>query len=137
MEQIVTSGGLALGEIGHKARLHTRCVMLGMESPHQATVELVANMRHRYQQLITTAGFAETMTTGQMLLCAANSLFDKVDTEMLGLREKVCNTQSSQDVQKFGLVRRAAEISSGAFNTTTGVWESLATTLFISKLELL
>ena len=51
--------------------------MFGVESSHQPAVEVAAAMRTRYQLLITTAA-TDTMTTGQMLLCAANSLFDKV-----------------------------------------------------------
>ena len=39
----------------------------------------------------------------------------------------------------FGLfqVRGAAEVASAAFSPTTGVWESLQATLFVSKLHLL
>ena len=77
VENIISSGGLALSVLRHELQLHTRCVMLGMESSHQPAVEVAAAMRTRYQLLITTAA-TDTMTTGQMLLCAANSLFDKV-----------------------------------------------------------
>merc|ERR1719397_1784043 len=59
------------------------------------------------------------MNTGQMLVCAANSLFDKVDTDMAALREKVL------------------AVNTAAFNTSAGVWESLMSTVFLSKLELL
>ena len=48
----------------HEAHLHTRCCMLGMESPHLAPVKLTGSMRHRYKQLIAMAGFAESMSTG-------------------------------------------------------------------------
>jgi len=137
VEEIISSGGLALEEVKHEARLHTRCCMLGMESPHLAAVELAGSMRHRYQQLIATAGFAENMSTGQMLLCAANSLFDKVDGEMNILREKVLAAPTPTECNKFTMVKTASDLSTGAFNTTPGVWESLATTVFISKLELL
>ena len=78
VEEIIMSGGLALNEVRHELQLHTRCVMLDMDSSHQPAVEVAAAMKIRYQQLIAAAGFSEAMTTGQMLLCAANSLFDKV-----------------------------------------------------------
>ena len=138
VEEIISSGGLALEEVKHEARLHTRCCMLGMESPHLAAVELASSMRHRYQQLIATAGFAESMNTGQMLLCAVNSLFDKVDgDDMSALRDKVLQAPTPPECNKFTVVKTANDLSTGAFNTTHGVWESLATTVFISKLELL
>ena len=111
--------------------------MLGMESPHLAAIELAGSMRTRYQQLIATAGFSESMNTGQMLLCAANSLFDKVDSDMIALREKVFNVTTPTECNKFTIVKTAADLSTGAFNSTPGVWESLVTTVFISKLELL
>ena len=38
--------------------------------------ELAGSMRNRYQQLIAIAGIDESMTTGQMMRCAANSLLD-------------------------------------------------------------
>ena len=40
------------------------------------------------------------------------------------------------DVSLFQ-VRGAAEVASAAFSPTTGVWESLQATLFVSKLQLL
>jgi hypothetical protein len=130
VEEIISSGGLALEEVKHEARLHTRCCMLGMESPHLAAVELAGSMRNRYQQLIATAGFAESMSTGQMLLCAANSLFDKVDGEMNVLREKVLSAPTPPECNKFTMVKTAADLSTGAFNTTHGrVWQQLSSSL--------
>ena len=64
VENIISSGGLALSVLRHELQLHTRCVMLGMESSHQPAVEVAAAMRTRYQLLITTAA-TDTMTTGQ------------------------------------------------------------------------
>ena len=68
--------------------------MLGMDSPHQATIETVLEMRRLFQEQVgrveigfnecilfhqvAIASAAEAMSTGQMLLCAANTLFDKV-----------------------------------------------------------
>ena len=84
------------------------------------------------------ASAAEAMSTGQMLLCAANTLFDKVDAEMLALREAVAESgPGSLQWARLGLVRGAAEVASAAFSPTAGVWESLQMTLFISKLHLL
>ena len=137
VEDIIASGGLALDELKHETRLHTRCCMLGMDSAHLAAIELVGAMRQRYQQLITAAGLSETMTTGQMLLCAVNSLLDKVDVDMAALRDHTLAVSVPAECQKFELARSAAEVSTAAFNTTPGVWESLVTTMFVSKLELL
>jgi len=123
--------------VKHEAHLNTRCCMLGMESPHRAAVELAGSMRHRYPQLTATAGFAETISTGQMLLCAANTLFDKVDGDMNMLREKVLAAPTPPECNKFTMVNTAADLSTGAFNTTPGVWESLATNALIPKLVLL
>ena len=41
IEEIISSGGLALEEIKHETRLHTRCCMLGMESSHLATMQVI------------------------------------------------------------------------------------------------
>ena len=137
VEEIITSGGLAIEELKHETRLHTRCCMLAMESSHLAAVELVTSMRQRYQQLVSSAGMSETMTTGQMLLCAVNSLLDKVDTDMALLRENILSVGVPPECAKFDLVRSSAEVSTAAFNPTSGVWESLMCTMFVSKLELL
>ena len=137
VEDIITSGGLAIEELKHETRLHTRCCMLAMESSHLAAVELVISMRHRYQELVTSAGMSEAMTTGQMLLCAVNSLLNKVDTDMTVLRGHTLAVAVPPECGKFDLVRSAAEVSSAAFNPTSGVWDSLMSTLFVSKLELL
>ena len=70
-----------------------------------------------------------------MLLCAANSLFNKGDGDMNMLREKVLTVPTPQECNKFTLVKTAADLSTGTFNTTAGFWESLAATVFIPKLQ--
>ena len=136
VEEIITSGGLSLEEIKHETRLHTRCCMLAMESSHLATMELVMSMKKRFGELVTVS---DNMNTGQMLVCAANSLFDKVEADMAALREQVLAVSPvvPGDCAKFGLVRSAADVSTAAFNTSPGVWDSLLSTVFLSKLELL
>ena len=78
IEDIISSGGLALEEVKHETRLHTRCCMLAMQSSHLAAVELVSAMRHRYHQLISSAGASDNMNTGQV--CSAvmthNNIFN-------------------------------------------------------------
>ena len=94
VEAIVRTCGASLEEVRHKTMLHTRCMMLGMDSPHQATIETVLEMRRLFQEQVDSleldftadqfenqvaiVSSAEVMSTGQMLLCAANTLFDKV-----------------------------------------------------------
>ena len=94
VEAIVGTCSASLEEVRHETMLHTRCVMLGMDSPHQATIETVLEMRRLFQEQVDSlelklqlvnfenqvaiASSAEAMSTGQMLLCAANTLFDKV-----------------------------------------------------------
>ena len=100
VSQKVGTCGASLEEVRHETMLHTRCVMLGMDSPHQATIENVLEMRRLFQEQVNNrlklnlqilnltnqvaiASAAEAMSTGQMLLCAANTLFDKVLTYYL------------------------------------------------------
>ena len=52
VEAIVGTFGVSLEEVRHETMLHTRCVMLGMESPHQATVENVLEMRRLFQEQV-------------------------------------------------------------------------------------
>ena len=137
VEEIVASCGVSLEEVVQDTRLHTRCVMLGMESPHLATVQLVAELRRKLQHEVSLATASEAMTTGEMLLCAANTLFDKVDSEMAGLRERVAEcSPCSPDLAKLGLVKAAAEVGSAAFSPTGGVWESLGDTVTLAKIQL-
>ena len=75
------------------------------------------------------------MNTWQMLLYAANSLFDNMVGDMIMLRENVLKAPTLAECNKFSMVKTAADLCTGAFNTTPGVWESLTTTVFISKLE--
>lgn len=112
-------------------------MMLGMESPHTATVQLVHEIRKSYTRLLSAAVTADNMSTGQMLLCAINTLFDKVDYAMVKLRERVISCSSTPEYSNFNTILAAQEISTAAFNTTPGVWESMALNLFISKLELM
>ena len=46
-------------------RLHTRCVMLGMESQYTAIVEMLQSLRIRYAHMVRAASTADTMTTGK------------------------------------------------------------------------
>ena len=112
-------------------------MMLGMESPHTATVQLVHEVRKSFTKLLSAAVTADNMSTGQMLLCAINTLFDKVDYAMVKLRERVISCSSTPEYSNFNTILAAQEISTAAFNTTPGVWESMALNLFISKLELM
>ena len=138
IEGIVGVSGTSLEEVRHETMLHTRCVMLGVDSPHLATVQLVAEMRRLFQEQVAVASAAEAMTTGQMLLCAANTLFDKVDGEMALLRERTAECGGAAlEWARLGLVRAAAEVAGAAFSPTPGVWESLAATVFVAKLQLL
>ena len=105
LEEIITSGGLAIAEVKHEARLHAGCCILGVDSPHLAAMELAANMQGRYTALVQQAGTADTMSTGQMLLCAANSLFDKVETDLAGLRLLVQAAPVPEEGARLGLVQ--------------------------------
>ena len=111
--------------------------MLGMESSHTATVQLAQEIRKSYTKLLSAAAAAENMSTGQMLLCAINTLFDKVDFAMVKLREKVVSCSSAAEYSNFTTILSAEDLRTAAFNTTPGVWESMVLNLFISKLELM
>ena len=52
VEAIVRTCGATLEEVRHETMLHTRCVMLGMDSPHQATIETVLEMRRLFQEQV-------------------------------------------------------------------------------------
>ena len=134
---IIASGGISLEEVKHELRLHTRCVMLGMDSPHTAAVKLVHAMKNSWTKLISVASVAEDMSTGQMLLCALTTLLDKVDNAMLKLRESVLNVPVTQDFNSLRIVQACQEIGGPAFNPTPGVWECQEMIIFISKLEFL
>ena len=83
LEEIVASCMVTLEEVVADTMLHTRCVMLGMHSPNLATVQLVVELRRKVQHVGSLATAYEAMTTGKMLLCAANTLFVKVDSQMV------------------------------------------------------
>ena len=87
LEEIVASCRVILEEVVADTMLHTRCVMLGMHSPNLATVQLVVELRSKVQHVGSLATAYEAMTTGKMLLCAANTLFVKVDSKMVGLQD--------------------------------------------------
>ena len=74
LEELVASCGVSLEEVVADTRLHTRCVMLGMDSPHLATVQLVAELRRKLQHEVNLATASEAMSTGEVLLCIANML---------------------------------------------------------------
>ena len=86
LEEIVASCGVTLEEEAADTKLHTGCVMLGMVLPNLATVQLVAELRRKLQHVGSLATASEAMTTGEMLLCAADTLFDKVNSKMVGLQ---------------------------------------------------
>ena len=87
LEEIVASCRVILEEVVADTMLHTRCVMLGMHSPNLATVQLVVELRSKVQHVGSLATAYKAMTTGKMLLCAANTLFVKVDSKMVGLQD--------------------------------------------------
>lgn len=74
---------------------------------------------------------------GQMLVCAVSSLFDKVDTAMLKLRDRVLTASTPPEFMTFSTVMTALDISTPAFNPTPGVWEVVSLTTFLCKLDLL
>ena len=52
VEAIVGTCGASLEEVRDETMLHTRCVMLGVDSPHQATIENVLEMRRLFQEQV-------------------------------------------------------------------------------------
>jgi hypothetical protein len=86
---------------------------------------------------VALASAAEAMSTGQMLLCAANTLLDKVDAEMLVLRERVAECRpATEEWSRQGLAGPAERQEAGAFASPT-VWDALTNTVFVMKLQLL
>ena len=68
--ELVASCGVRLEEVVADTRLHTRCVMLGMDSPHLGTVQLVAELRRKLQNEVNLATASKAMSTGEMLLAS-------------------------------------------------------------------
>ena len=56
---------------------------------------------------------------------------------MANLRLKVADAIVTNDCSKLSLVKAAADISTGAFSSTPGVWDCLSTASFLARLELL
>ena len=75
-------------------------------------LQLVSVMKQRYQGLISEAGSQDSMSTGQMLLCAVNSLLDKVDVDMVQLRDNITSmgTVTEHDWSKFEVVQSSAQV---------------------------
>ncbi|XP_063980993.1 serine/threonine-protein kinase SMG1 [Diachasmimorpha longicaudata] len=123
VDDIVLSSGISPAEILTQLELHLRFTLMDMESPHVLIQTLVANIRLRFEALLSRQPEqrevdqdTESLTPGQMLLMGFNGLFEKLQIEANAL----ISTLGSLDVptcwKKIDQIREAKEIAAPIFH---------------------
>lgn len=85
--EIIILTGISLNDILTQLEMHLRFTLMEMESPHSVVQNIVANIRLRFDTLVSRPAEAqdlnqeETLTPGEMLLMGFNGLFEKLQME--------------------------------------------------------
>ena len=122
LDEIIMSVGVPLGEILGQLEMHLRFTVMEMESPHAVVQNLVANMRVRFETLLSRPADAqelnqdETLTPGQMLLMGFNGLFEKLQMEGNALVTTLSSLEIPLCWKKIDQIREAKEMSAPIFN---------------------
>lgn len=119
-EIIIT--GIPLGDILAQLEMHLRFTVMEMESPHAMIQGIVANMRLRFETLLSRPAEVqdlnqeETLTPGQMLLMGFNGLFEKLQMEGNALVAILSSLDIPINWKKIDQIREAKEMSAPIFN---------------------
>lgn len=122
IEDIIISGGQSPGEILAQLEMHLRFTVMEMESPHAGIQELVANIRLRFDALLSRPAEIrdqdqeESLTPGQMLLMGFNGLFEKLQMEGNALVAALGALNVPTSWKKIDQIREAKEMASPIFN---------------------
>lgn len=124
LDEIILSVGVPLGEILAQLEMHLRFTVMEMDSPHAIVQNLVANMRLRFETLLSRPAEAqelnqdETLTPGQMLLMGFNGLFEKLQMEGNTLVTALSSLDIPTSWKKIDQIREAKEMAAPIFNET-------------------
>lgn len=133
LDDIIMSTGMSLREISAQLEMHLRLTVMEMDSPHAPIQNVVAQMRLRFEALLSRPADIqeslhqdETLTPGQMLLMGFNGLFEKLQME----GNVLISTLSSLDIptswRKIDHIREAKEMAAPIFNESTrGIFEDI------------
>lgn len=120
--EIIIMTGISLGDILAQLEMHLRFTVMEMESPHAMIQSIVANMRLRFEALLSRPAEVqdlnqeETLTPGQMLLMGFNGLFEKLQMEGNALVATLSSLDIPLNWKKIDQIREAKEMSAPIFN---------------------
>ncbi|KAL6442065.1 hypothetical protein ACFW04_002410 [Cataglyphis niger] len=124
LNEIIIMTGISLGDILAQLEMHLRFTVMEMESPHAMIQGIVANMRLRFEALLSRPAEVqdlnqeETLTPGQMLLMGFNGLFEKLQMEGNALVATLSSLDIPLNWKKIDQIREAKEMSAPIFNKT-------------------
>lgn len=122
LNDIIIMTGIPLGEILAQLEMHLRFIVMEMESPHAVVQNIVANMRLRFDALLSRPAEVqdltqeETLTPGQMLLMGFNGLFEKLQMEGNNLVATLSSLDVPLNWKKIDQIREAKGMSGPIFN---------------------
>ncbi|XP_015595300.1 serine/threonine-protein kinase SMG1 [Cephus cinctus] len=122
LDEIIVSIGFPLNEILAQLEMHLRFTVMEMESPHAIVQSLVANIRLRFETLLSRPADVqelnqdETLTPGQMLLMGFNGLFEKLQMEGNALVSTLSTLDIPSSWKKIDQIREAKELAAPIFN---------------------
>uniref|UniRef100_A0A8D9A0V0 non-specific serine/threonine protein kinase n=1 Tax=Cacopsylla melanoneura TaxID=428564 RepID=A0A8D9A0V0_9HEMI len=85
LNDIIHEAGLPLPELMKQMQNHLRFTIMGMASPNESALDIVASLKERYSALLSSTLDNGDLSQGQTLLMGFNSLFEKLweDTSCL------------------------------------------------------
>ncbi|KAI5704053.1 hypothetical protein M8J75_001535 [Diaphorina citri] len=78
LNDIIQEAGIPLCDLMKQLHAHLRFNIMGMPSPHEAALDIVASLKERYSGLLSSQLEGGEMSQGQTLLMGFNSLFEKL-----------------------------------------------------------
>ncbi|KAK0173761.1 hypothetical protein PV328_006909 [Microctonus aethiopoides] len=123
LDEIILSIGMPLNKILSQLEMHLRFTLMDMESPHAIVQSLVANIRLRFESLLSRSSAmrninhdSDSLTPGQMLLMGFNGLFEKLQVEGNALVSMLSSLDIPTSWKKIDQIREAKEIAVPIFH---------------------
>ncbi|KAK6645471.1 hypothetical protein RUM43_001748 [Polyplax serrata] len=130
LDDIVKDAGLTLDELQKQLKLHLRCLIMGMKSPHSDVQSTVSFLRMRFEILLQRPCEDAAKSPGQMLLMGFNGLFEKLQVERSQLTSTLCGLVTPPSWKKVDQLLETNMLTALVLNEAT---RSVTEDIFLVK----
>lgn len=130
LDEIVKDSGITLDDLQVQLKLHLRCLIMGMQSPHSDVQAIVSYLRSKFETLLQRPCEDASKSPGQMLLMGFNGLFEKLQVEGSQLTTALCSLNVPSVWKKIDQLKESNTLTALILNENT---RSVTEDIFLVK----